>query len=68
MCKHTQAYTHAHTHTPVSYTHLDVYKRQVYRRNNSIYKNDNDMNQSDDIREECRRGNRNIVGEVVNVF
>ena len=21
----------AHTHTPVSYTHLDVYKRQVYR-------------------------------------
>ena len=21
--------THAHTHTPVSYTHLDVYKRQV---------------------------------------
>ena len=31
--KHTHVHTHTHTHThtqiPVSYTHLDVYKRQV---------------------------------------
>ena len=23
---------HTHTHTPVSYTHLDVYKRQAHTR------------------------------------
>ena len=26
---HTYAITRAHSHTPVSYTHLDVYKRQT---------------------------------------
>ena len=28
-CMHTDAYPHAHTYIPVSYTHLDVYKRQI---------------------------------------
>ena len=31
-CVHKRMYVtlrHAHTHTPVSYTHLDVYKRQI---------------------------------------
>ena len=26
-------YEHTHTHTPVSYTHLDVYKRQAFEYN-----------------------------------
>ena len=29
-CRHIEASMHSHTHTPVSYTHLDVYKRQLW--------------------------------------
>ena len=31
---HARARTHTHTHAPVSYTHLDVYKRQELHNQN----------------------------------
>ena len=38
---HTHTHTHTHTHsvTTVSYTHLDVYKRQIQHRKLSVYIN-----------------------------
>ena len=32
VCGSTRAHTHMHVYIPVSYTHLDVYKRQLNKR------------------------------------
>ena len=48
--KDTHTHTHTHTHIPVSYTHLDVYKRQILDRSFSFDKFMHEIYILDDVK------------------